>query len=234
MGDISVQIPQEQLDRLQAQLSGDQLDKAIYQAVYRTTRAGASIIRRIVKESMNLDAKYITRVISTAMRGSGAESQGHVIVSREAIPLVAFLDRAIKKGGISVTISKDRAPIVFRHAFYSTVGKGDGHKGIFFRAEGRDSSGTLAEKATFRSLRTHVYEGGRLTARGYARRLPIEQAYGPSVVDAIGPEELTDIGTRIVAELQARLEKNVTSQLKRFADAEPADAGDVPDDEGDL
>lgn len=232
MSDISVKIPPEQLSRLHASLDEKQLSQAVYQAVLRTTRAAAGIIRRTIQESLALDGKYVKRVVTTQTRGDGVDVEGHVLISQESVPLIAYMDRRVGKSGITVVITKGRLPVYFRHAFYAAVGTprggavADRHKGIFFRAQGRDSSGKLVTKETYRSLRTHAYEGGRLTASGYARRLPIEEAMGPSVADAIGVQNLTELGQRVVASLEATLAKYVDSQISRFTQGQEVGAAD--------
>lgn len=217
---FSITISPEQIAKLEAAIGKQSTKQAIYQAVLRTTRAGTTIFRKRITEKLYLDQKYITRAITTDVRGlsrDSAEAVGHIRVSAEPIPIVAYQDRkAGKQGGITVVISKDRPPLYLRHAFYARVGTG-GHVGIFFRAEGRDKS---AGKERFivsgGRIAQRYKHGGKLTASGYARRLPMEEKFGPSVVDAYGDKVLTTMGQQINVDLQETLVKNLQSQLDRF------------------
>lgn len=218
---LSISIPQAQVDKLEAAIGKETARRAIYQAVFRTTRAGATIIRKRVQEELQVDSKYINRAITIRVDNSmdKADATGHIIVSPKLIPLVGYGDRkAGKQGGITIVVSKDRPPIYLRHAFYATVRAGDDgtHKGIFMRAKGRDKSGGKVMKGTFNHLKVGKYQGGKLTAAGYARRLPMEEQFGPSVVDAIGPDKLTTLGQAIHADLAQTLQKNLESQISRF------------------
>jgi hypothetical protein len=217
---LSISIPQAQVDKLEAALGKATTRQAVYQAVYRTTRAGATIIRKRVQENLVLDSKYINRAIKIRIDNSmgKADATGHITISPELIPLVGYQDGGDGKSGITVVISKNRPPLVLKHAFYARVTNKDGksHKGIFLRAKGRDISGGKVMKGTYKHLKVGRYEGGRLTKRGYARRLPMEEQFGPSVVDALGPDLQTTIGKEAALDLAETLQKNIESQLKRF------------------
>lgn len=214
---FTVGIPDDQVKHLEATLGTATAKRAMYQAVLRTTRAGTGIVQRCVKERMMLDQKYIKRVVRSEVKGGDLTTEGAIIIENEPIPLIAYGDRtAGQQGGVTVIISKNRLPLYLRHAFIATVGKGR-HKGIFFRAKGRDrSAGTEKQYNTRNFFNERYKEGGRLTKTGYARRLPIEEQYGPSVVDVFGEGELKTIGETILADVQQTLQKNIQSQMDRF------------------
>lgn len=225
---FSISIPEDQVTEIEQRIGRQSTKQAIFQAVFRTTRAGVVIVRKRVQEKLAISQKYITRVVRVQMRGGDFGAQGHILVTNESVPIAAYPavkigmqgppeagQKSVPGGGLLVTMSRDRPPVFFRHAFFARVGTGR-HKGVFWRAEGRDSSGTLREIATHRTLRTHKYEGGRLTARGYARRLPIEQVFGATVAETIGVEEFTKVGELIRDDLAAKLAENMNSQFDRF------------------
>lgn len=224
---FAITIPPDQVKKLEAAIGPKATKQAMYQAVLRTTRAGTTIFKTRIREKLNLDTKYINRVIETKVQGESLESpdvRGTIIVKHELIPMVAYADRkAGKQGGVTVVMGKGKLPVYLRHAFYATVGVGK-HKGIFFRAEGRDkSAGKERFIITGGRVGKRYKHGGRLTPTGYARRFPIEEKFGPSVVDAFGVDALTATGQQIIADLGATLEKNIQSQLNRFTGKSNAD-----------
>ena len=213
---IAIQVSEEQRRELEAVLTPKQVRQALFQAVKRTTKTGRAQVNRRVREEINISKKYADRAI-TSRDPKGDDPVGVITISRRPIPLIAYRPRVSKKGGARVTISKHKPPVAFKHYFRATVKlKGedqehDGHEGIFFRTRHLPTKGKNAGK-------------GKLTPRGFAGRLAIKQAMGPSVLSVFGEDGATKVATEELAKLQAVLQKNIDSQLNRFLNRRKPDA----------
>jgi hypothetical protein len=191
---LTSSVDPRRIEEIRRILTPRQLDSVLWNAVKRTTSNAVTIARRSVREQVPaLTKKYLDRVVKSKVTGFGENPTGTVTISHERVPLIGFRPKATKTGGVTARVSKDRPPIILKHAFITFVGKGR-HKGVFLRARGRG-------------------KGGKLTRRGYARRLPIEERFGPSVLDVI---RFPKVERRVRDEIGNALEKNLASRLARY------------------
>jgi hypothetical protein len=108
-------------------------------------------------------------------------------------------------GGVTVKPWKDRAALVFKHAFAAKVNfqnaedASELHKGVFLRTR------HLSPRAL--SL------GFKLTRKGFAGRLAIKQLLGPPVESAV---ELDSVSNAVYAALAGEADKQLQSQIDRF------------------
>lgn len=205
---VNITMNDAQLARLRADLTPQQVKQATYQAIKRTTAFAAKEVRDVVQEKTYLNTKYARRVISSKVSRSEPPF-GIVTISHKLVPLIGYRTTATKRGGVTAYLSKDRPPIRLRHAFKRRVfsveqaAQGDtGHMGIFLRARHLPSKGRNAGNRRL-----------KMTRKGFAGRLAIEEQFGPSVLDLVEQPKL--LGA-ITDEVTVQLERNIQSQLDRF------------------
>jgi hypothetical protein len=225
---VRVEVSPEQLAELEGALNPKQVRSALFQAVKRTTKTGATQINRRVRAEININKKYADRAIR-AREPSGDNPVGVISISRYPIPLIAYRPRVSKKGGARVTIGKGKPPIVYRHAYKATVktagtdGVHEGHEGIFLRDRHLPTKGPNADR-----VREWVYKGKKrksrikLTPRGIAGSFAMRELMGPSVLSVLGEEGTTKVAQEELAKLNGVLQKNLDSQFFRFTGTRPA------------
>jgi hypothetical protein len=205
---VTISVSEEQRRGPENWLSPKQVRQAMYQAVKRTTKTGGTQINRRVRAEINITKKYADRAIRV-FDPKGDNPVGVVSIARRSIPLIAYRPRVSKRGGVLAVLTKGKPALRLRHAFKATVktkGEGDehdGHLGIFGRARHLPTKGPNAGK-------------GKLTPRGFAGRLAIKQAYGPSVLSVLGEQGTTKVAQEELAKLHDVLLKNLDSQIARF------------------
>src|SRR4051812_15237820 len=119
---ISVTIPEAKYEELRAVLDPKQLDAATFSSVKRATEGGATFVRKVVAKSSTLSEQEITQQkIIVARPPVGRPPVGRITISQKLIPLSRFRVRPLKRGGVSVKISKDRPPLKLQHAFAATM-----------------------------------------------------------------------------------------------------------------
>ncbi len=206
---INFTINEAQLARLKADLSPRQVKQAQFQAIKRTTAFAARQVQDKVQEETYINKKYVRRVvIATAPKGE--PPVGKVTISQKLVPLIGYRVSATKKNGVIAYVSRDRPPIFLRHGFKAFVfskqqaeqGSTVGHTGIFVRTRHLPTKGPNAGNKKL-----------KLTPRGFAGRLSVEEQFGPSVLNLVEQPKL--LGA-ITDEVNAQLEKNIQSQLDRF------------------
>ncbi len=203
--DLTIAMPAEAIEALRQQLSPRQFRSAQFQIVSRTTRKIAQIVQQTVQKHSPISAKYVRRVIETK-KPQGDPPVGAVQVRKEALPLIAFKYRTRGGAGVSVFVSTDGEPITLRHAFLRTMPSG--HKGIFLRSRHTPTKGPgsfLRDK--------HGLPFYKLTPRGIAGRLAIEEARGPSVLHLVS---IPDVLKEIEFDTMSYMQKMAESQLSRF------------------
>jgi hypothetical protein len=206
MASLNISLDQASRKVLKETLNPRQAKQAIFQVVKRTTSKVSTIIKQKVRGHSLISVKYVNRVIDTKLP-RGEPPEGLITVKREAIPLVAFPYKKAGRG-ISVQFTRDQAPVVFRHAFETTMASG--HTGVYERAR-RPSAHALGISKDGRPYR-------RLTPSGFAERLPIDEAMGPSVFKLV---QLPKILGEIEFDASAYMRKMAQSQLARFARRQP-------------
>lgn len=194
MTSVQIGINESQLAEIRKLLNPKQFQQAIYQAVKRTTSKGTTIVRDKMKAATFINTKYVRRAVTTKME-SGETPVGIVNISQHQVPLIGYRVNVSKRGGAIAQASRDRPPLIFRHAFKGkirnrkTQDADEGHIGIFLR---RKSDRTKS---------------------GFVARLPIDEVLGPSVLSLVeAPKMLSEVETI----LQDELEKQVQSQVDRF------------------
>lgn len=211
MPDVRFILPEAQREKLEASLDPKQLRQAIYQIVARTTGHFTKIIQDVVRKSTTIKQKYVRRVI-VARKPQGDPPEGIVTVKRERIPLEAFQVRVSKLGGVTVTISKDRDPIRISHGFRATM-PGSGHVGIFTRSRHLPTRGANASARGKRGGPKY-----RITPKGVAGRLAIEERFGPTVLDIVS---FPDTLKTITFDGEQYMQKQAESQISRFLNQQP-------------
>jgi hypothetical protein len=205
---INISMNEAQLARLRADLSPQQVKQAQFQAIKRTTAFAAREVQDVVKAETYINTKYVRRVVTSKVSKSDSPF-GTVTISQRLVPLIAYRVTASKRGGVTAYLAKNRAPIRLRHAFKRRVfsaeqaAQGDtGHVGIFLRARHLPTKGRNVGNRRL-----------KITRRGFAGRLAIEEQFGPSVLNLVEQPKL--LGA-ITDEVTVQLEKNTQSQLDRF------------------
>jgi hypothetical protein len=209
-----VVIDPQDLQRMREALSPSQYRSATFQAVKGTTGKVRTIIAGKVRERSEVKKKYVDRVIRTK-QPRGDPPVGEVTVSQELLPLIAFKARALKRGGVRVTVSPDRTPLTLRHAFLAKMKSG--HTGVFLRARHLPTKGPNAGLKTAKGKPKY-----KLTARGIAGRFAIDEQFGPSVLQVVALPEVLD---SIVLDVGEDLAKRVNSQMDRFLKPKGGAAG---------
>jgi len=210
---IELVLPEDQRQKLAERLTSGQLRRANYQIVKRTTVQLVKLVRKEIRQQTTINKKYVDRVITT-VNPQGDPPVGKVIIKKKAIPLAAFKARVLKRGGVSVRVSKLLPPVVLRHAFMAEVGEGE-HAGIFLRARHLPSKGPNAGK-----VNKHGHPALKLTAQGFAGRLAIKEQLGPSIHKLVS---VPDVLRRIRFDAAAYMAKQAQSQLDRFTKGQPVD-----------
>lgn len=198
-----VDIDDRDLAKLREVLGDKRFRQASYQAVSRTTNKVRTQIRKAVKERSYIKQKYITRAV-TSQLSRGDVPLGIVRVTRQLLPAIAYKTRASKKAGVTIETAPGRGLIQLKHAFKATMKSG--HEGIYLRAKGRgkDINGKRGARK-------------KLTDRGYAQRLPIEEQFGPPVISVVDvPEVIGSVRLDANREMSAQLR----NQLSRFGFAD--------------
>lgn len=222
------------MERVRAQVSPQQFRRAMYQATFRTTRTMTARLKDRTRERLNITATAANDAITSKVVGGGEQSVGVISVTRKRLGLIDFR-HTVRKGGVSAVIEKGRAPVEFRHGFKATMRSG--HVGIFLRkrlsilsaatqpqelmeahgktlSEAETSLGIL--KSRFGKLGINNRSGRpyvRVTPRGFAWRLPLQELGGPPVISTI--EDVTD-QEDFASDIRIVWRKNMLSQLSRF------------------
>jgi hypothetical protein len=215
-GLIDISINESQFDELVDLLGNNQARRAALSALNKTISFGNTEIKRRVKATLNLKPSAINSAI-TVHKAKYEDLRAWITVSKRLVSLYDFKGTTYSKSrGVSVQMRLDRPRSIFRHAFAAeaksqqqraAVASGlmdHFHVGIFSREKGRD-------------------KGGRLTKKGYGRRLPIAELLGPSVLDLFGEDATTQLATEELAKLQDKLAENIESQIDRFLNRKKSD-----------
>lgn len=235
---ISIALNEGQLARLREALTRPEYNKAVWSAVKATTKSGKTIVSNKLRETILAKKKYVDKSLTAEML-SGPLPTGRIRISKKPMPLIAFDYHKTKNKGIWVRMLAGMPRLVLKHAFIATVKKAgadgmhEGHKGIFLRAKigiasakelrayGTASAGIesrVGKLGIRKSLIKNTTRLVRVNSQGYAERLPIDEQFGPSVYFIAKQEKvLREIQTDLRRELGSNLEKQVKSQLSRFA-----------------
>jgi hypothetical protein len=219
---------QSQVAGMYKRLSAEQIPAACSAAINRTLTEGRTSIVRALSTELTLKVGSIREVVSIRKvdkKAVAAGLSGHITLSDSARPLYDFPHREGKRG-ISVRVRKGKPPEKYRHWFVAKMKSG--HVGIFGRAKGRDKSGGRFGFTGTGNQKRFMYTGGqtsvgkvigrgkkkKLSGAGYARRLPIKEAFGPSVTAVFA--NAGTIAQKEVDKLGDTLAKNINSQIARF------------------
>lgn len=208
-----ITVPQDVERKLVIMFGPVKAQRIIFVAVRRATQRAVGDLADVVQTRLNIPRKYITgdnrrAALRVKVEPSATSATGVIGVRRLQLPLIAFSEKRISKTqGVVVRPDKTKAPIILKHAFGATVSspsqldQGIAHKGIFRRKRilAAGTSGTLPR-------------GVKVTPRGFAGRLPIEEAMGPSILDLMSQDDMQRIATKSVA---GRLMKEVDGQVNR-------------------
>jgi hypothetical protein len=220
---LNFEVPQATFDALHADLSPEQLKKALRAIVVGTQRAALKAVRAGVKEENSyIEKKYLDRVIEK-ISPQGDPPVAAVIVNNRRLPLIAFKVKGFAHGrdqhGGSVQIAKDLPEIVLKHAFLATVkaGKNKEHTGIFLRAKGVPNS--VVKRGRKGELR-------KFTPAGFAERHPIQQQFGPGILSIV---EIPAVLNRIEFDTAAEMQKLAAAQLDKYLNPKLPDPPVVAD-----
>ena len=173
------------------------VESALAPAINKTAMTGRARIADAVTERTNIKRGSVLEVLKL-QRATKANPVATIAFSDKPRPAFDFKGLSVGKKGISVEFYKGKGRRRYKHAFVATVAsaaqraQGVGHKGVFQREKGRDRK-------------------NRLTKKGYARRLPIDELKGPSVVATF--QEAPQVAQGIVNNLGDELQKNLLAQI---------------------
>lgn len=173
---------------------GKDAQKALDAAVRRTTQSGAAEIRRVFGRETNLSSKYRQRAITTKFSKTPTGLEGIIIVSGRQLPLIAYGGRINKRGGLSVSPDKTKAPIVETKNVFKAKMKGP-------LPDGTVSPGHIG------------YFRRRFVNGKPAPRLPVVEMFGPSAAVLLAAFGRDD---QIQAFIDKAMGKNIRSQINRF------------------
>lgn len=185
-------------------LTPDQLRRALFQVIKRTTDKGVGIAQKEVQKHLNISTKYVKRAVSKRLEiRDPAPPVGVIRFTRRRLPLIAYKLSITKRGGVRAKVWSDRSPLHFPHGFRATVNQQNAetdeqlHDGVFIRT--RHASGNP--------------KAGKVTPKGFAGRLAIKQLRGPSVESAV---EIPRISEAVYEGLKGEADKQMQSQINRF------------------
>lgn len=126
---------------------------------------------------------------------------GRLVVADKRLPLTAFKAIDSKKAGVSVQIDKSTPTLLLKNAFIARLRSkaqieqgSSGHVGVMLRSK-------------------RAANGERLTPKGYAGRLHIDERFGPSVLSFITRDE---IRFAVESKIGNEFQKQIDSQISRF------------------
>jgi hypothetical protein len=206
---LAIRINTAQHARLKAMLNPKQFKAAQFQAVKRTTTFAERQVKKEVREQTTINKKYVDRVVKSRVSREDPPL-GVVTISQRLVPAVGYKHTASKRSGVTVSPTKGKPTIRLKHGFKARArspqqGEGGGHVGIFLRGKRLPSKGPNVGKKRY-----------KLTKRGFAGRLVIEEQFGPSVLDIVS---VPGIRAKLVTAISDVLDKNVRSQIDRFTKA---------------
>lgn len=217
---VSFVINQAEISRLKGILSPSQLRSATYNAVLRTTKAGARIAGDAVMAASNIGAKWVrperkkggnrNRAIYWEMRRGESAPFGTITINGKPMPLIAYKPTVSKKSGVTVQFSKGRGNLHLPNAFKAKVSseaqalQGVSHTGIFYRARADAANARPSRKG-----KSPI----KATKSGRVPRGPIDQAYGPTVLSFI---KIPAIEREVLGQIGNRLQKELDGQVSRF------------------
>lgn len=190
---VGITIDEAQYADLQAQLSHikDGAPRAVTRAINRTLTTGVAQIARELGGVLNVKIGTLKEAISIA-KATFSNLLGIISISRRPIPLIDVKGARATKKGVVAQVRKDKPKLVLKHSFKAKMKSG--HQGFYQRVKGRD-------------------KGGRLTKRGIARRLPIEEHFAGSALGLFGVDATTALAKRVLSALYDIFMKNLASQI---------------------
>lgn len=224
---------QRQLAQLKQLLAPTVYKQALYAAVKRTTDTGKTQVSSTLRTVLLAKKKYLDDALNAEMV-SNDPPIGKIRIEHDAIPASAFKYTASKRNGVTIRFRNDKPPVKLRHAFVATVRRGTKeHKGIFMRERIAEASGAALAKAGAatspngpklgikyykKKFRGRTERVVKLGSGGFVGRLPIEQVWGPTAYSLAREGPTFDaIMAKLRETMSANLEKNIQSQIKRFA-----------------
>ena len=228
-------------------LKPGQFKQAAWQGVKRAATSARAQVGREIKKQTYISAKYAKDAIKLAM-DRGDAPQAELSIKNIPLPAIAFPHSALKKGGVSYGLYRDRPRIKLRHAFIATMPK-SGHQGVFLRMKLEDAIEWMHRTEPPKDKKRNGY-GHSITSRihfklkdyvrwnylvahkvkskfggqdlindkGYVQRLPIDQKYGPSAQKVLRDKTVLDF---VSGWMQGRLYQEIAGQLSRFTKQRP-------------
>jgi hypothetical protein len=180
---VSIEVDNKTLDEVKFMLATvkNGARDAIRLAANQTAVTARSEIAKTVASRIQLTQTRIKKDTHIQKAKFGATS-AQVIIFKKLIPLVDFPHTVRLRGGISVGIRKGRARELFRHQFKATMRSG--HVGIFER---------------------RMLPSGRI-----ARRLPIDEGFGPHIGEVFHAND----EQRVFSEMMALFQKNLIQKAE--------------------
>lgn len=230
---VVVEVNAAQLARLQARLSPEQLRRALFNAVKRTTQHLAKGTGTAISKTLNLQPRFAKRAVTFELPRNSLTPIGYVRVRRRPMPAAAFkgvrdlatgyklATRVNAKGqavafpqraggGVSVKFTAGHNRLRWRHAFLAVVkatkrtGEISEHLGVFVRDTHLATKGPHAGK-------------GKIMPHGRSGRFAIKEVFGPSAYSLLVREgKLTPMMQECWGDAQLFLGKQLASQLYRF------------------
>lgn len=255
---VSISLDQRELEAVRRLLDPKRFKQALASATKRAMNRGRVMAGDVVRQHLTIRKKFIDAPKSdvAAIKARlipGDPPEGRVTVKGRRLPLSEFSHTASKRNGVTIRIDKQRPPLTLRHAFKATVAskaqeaQGVSHKGIWQRknllmavaawtrgnnlstrilAASRDKSTLLGLKGATLKAATAQYN-----SEGYAWRLPMQEMFGPKVVDLV---TRADILKPLEQNLGRMFREEIGRQLNRFTEGKVTSLADALDPQGEL
>lgn len=130
---ITVRVDAEGVTRALAGLADAVQARAINRSLNRAADAGRAEGIRIVRETLNLKAKDVRRVIKVEKRTGAQLADAAIVIEPEDVRMIAY-DARQTKPGVTVKVKRGGARRLVRGVFLATMLSG--HKGVWRRLPG--------------------------------------------------------------------------------------------------
>lgn len=224
MAIVEFNVSDAQVRDIQRVLNPKQVQKALQVAVIRTTNAALRIATEAVQAKTTIPKKYISSktnryaAIRSKITGYADRPIGNINVREVRLPLSAFKHVDTKISGVTIDFGSIDTPLTLRHAFVRRVRSrqqaemGVSHLAILTRAK-VDASRAQRYQAKDAYSKLRAVKTGQVTPKGYAWRLPLQEHFGPTVLDYITKDE---IRVAVEKDIGDTFQKNIDSQVSRF------------------
>ncbi len=179
----AITVDQAQVDSVIRMLSGIQRDAnlAIVRSLNKTVSGAKTATAKGIGKTVTLKAKVIKKNMRIS-KASALRLSAKLHLKRVLTPAILFTNRKLKKG-VSLKVYKNKGAVRLSHYFYAQMSSG--RRGIFSRRE--------------------------ISNGFYAKRLPIDEFFGPSITTVY--EKTPGLSRQVEFESADRLQRELDSQI---------------------